>query len=305
MATYINLKLLDKLVIDYQPPAETFIAEKLLTPVPVQSVSDKYAVFAKYSSGLVDDQVGFKSTTGVYDVIRVPSEGTYACTEHALKDLITEKQKEAYGQWFDLVKEAAFGLKRQIMLNREYAIATLAAAASYSTTPSTKWDAASGVTIEADIRDAVQAFKDQCGIYPNTIVIPQEVWNVMVMDSTLRDVWTLIPNRKQQDINLASLIGMLFDIPNVLVPNIQYATTGKGATESLSSVWTDNVYLVYVAPRGTTKTFTWAANFIYRDWNTRVWDCEDPEGQYVKVSREDCPKEVCSTAIYALTNVLT
>jgi hypothetical protein len=307
MATHINPKVLSKFVVDYQPPEQKFIADEILTKVPVNQVSADYAIFAKYASKQSDDTIGYKSASTELDLQRTKDSGSYTTVPHGHKKLVHKRDQQAYKSWFDLVKENAYAIKRQLLLNKEIAFKTLIDAASYSTTPSTKWDAASP-TIEDDISTGIDSFKTNAGIKPNTIIIPHSVWRVVAMDSTLRDIWKLVPNRSDQNIKLSSLISMLFDnFTKVLIPDVSYDTEGKNETESLSDLYSDTVSILYTVPSGTKNTFTWVTRFIYQDIKTEIWENPDKDikGTWVKVSYEEDMKQVCSTAIYNLTDVLT
>ena len=306
MATYINSKILDKFAIDYEPPEQKFIADEILTTVPVVEISSPYAIFQRQPSKPSDDTIGHKSLTPQLETGRIKTEGTYACETHGLKDLINDEEAKAYKTFMDLAKDTAYALKKQLMINKEMKIAALIAAGSYGTTPSVKWDAAASVVIEENLRDAIEAFEAQSGVIANTLIVPKQVWDVVIMDSTLRNIWLLIPGRSDQTIKLSSLMKLLFDnFTKILIPNARYDTTKKNKTESLSRIWTDTVSLLYTVPRGTTKAFTWAARFEKQGWKTKNWANEDPEGTWIKLWYQEDRKQVCSTALYNLTSVLT
>ena len=306
MATYVNSKILDKFTVDYEPPEQKFISDEILTKVPVAEVSGRYAIFQRLPSKPSDDIIGHKSSTPQLETGRIKTEGTFACEVRGHKDLINDDEAKVYKNFMDLAKDTSYALKKQLLINREQAIAALIAAGSYSATPSVKWDAASAVVIEKNIRDAIAAFENQSGVIANTMIIPKQVWDVVVMDGTMRNIWLLVPGRSDQNIKLSSLMKLLFDnFTKILIPNARYDTTKKGKTESLSRIWTDTVSLLYTVPQGTSKTFTWASKFERQAWKTKNWANEDPEGTWIKLSYEEDRKQVCATALYNLTDVLT
>ena len=307
MATYVNSKILDRFVLDYEPPEEKFIADEILTTVPVKELSAKYAIFQRHPSKPSDDAIGHKSETQKMDTGRTKTESNYSTESRGLKDLINDEEAKVYKSFMDLAKDSAYELKRQLLLNKEIRVAALVAAGSHSATPAVKWDADTGtIAIEKDLRNAISTFADQSGVLPNTLIIPKQVWDVVVTDSTLRDIWKLVPGRSNQDIKLSSLMKLLFDnFKKVLIPNSRYDTTKKNKTASLSRIWTDTVSLIYTVPRATAKTFTWAARFEKQGMKTKNWGNEDPEGTWIKISYEEDIKEVCATALYNLTNCLS
>ena len=307
MANFVNSRYLDRVTVDYEPPDQHYIADEILTLVPVTQVSGKIATFAKFPSKQSDDAMGIKSGSSKLNTGRIKSDGTFATEAHGHFDTVTNREAEVYADFTNLFEDTAYELKKQCLLNKEIAAAALVAAGSYGTSPTVKWDASTGtIIIEKDIRNAIAAFSLQAGVDPNTLVIPKEVWDAIVMDSTLRNVWLLVPGRSDQNIKLSSLMKLLFDnFTSILVPNVKKDTAIKGVAESLTPVWTDTVSLLYRVPKGTTKTFTWGGCYRKQDWKTRQWVNDNPEGTNIEVSREEDMKQVCATALYNLTNVLT
>jgi len=306
MAQFVNERILDRLTIEYEPPELHYVWNELFTKVPVTLDAGKYAIFQKFGSKIVDDKIGVKSETPRLQIGRTKTDGTYAIEEHGLKDFVSEKEAKVYADFIDLGADTVYGLKKQLLINREKEAATLVNASSHgSGAISPKWNG-ENPTIEKNIRNAINAFEDLAGIVPNTIIIPYQVWNVIVMDSTLRDIWKLVPGRDDQSIKLSNLLKLLFDnFDMVLVPNGKYDTTKKGKTESLDYIWTDNVPLLYVKRGvGTPKTFTWGSRFLKRDWKSEQWENKDPKGTWMKISYEDDIKEVCSSACYLIEDVL-
>jgi len=305
MANFVNSRYLDRVTIDYEPPQQHFIADLILTLVPVKQISGKIATFARFPSKESDDVMGIKTGSTKLNTGRIKTDGTYATERHGHFDIVTNREAEVYTDFTNLFQDTAYEIKKQCLINKEIAVAALIAAGSYSATPAIKWDAANCV-IEKDLRDAIAAFNLQAGVDPNMLVIPKEVWDKIVMDSTLRAIWLLVPGRTDQNIKLSSLMQLLFDnFDNIVIPNARKDTTAKGVAESLTPIWTDTVSLLYRVPRGTTKTFTWGGNYRKQDWKTRQWPNLNPIGTNIEVTREEDTKQVCATALYNLTDVLT
>jgi hypothetical protein len=306
MAQFVNEKILDRLSIEYEPPEQKFISDEVLTRVPVVLEAGKYAIFQKFGSKIVDDLVGVKSETGRLEIGRMKTDGTYAVQEHGLKDLVTAKEAKVYADFTDLGADTVYGLKKALLINREKLVADLVNGSANFYNPNPKWDAANCI-IEQNIRDAITEFETLCGRRPNVFVMPNQVWDVVNMDSTLREIWKLVPARADQNIKLSSLLALLFDnFETILIPNSKYDTAKKGKTEVLDYIWTDNCALLYVKRgQGTPKTFTWGSKFLKSDWKTKQWENTDPEGTWFKLSREDDVREVCSVACYLLKDCLT
>ncbi len=306
MANYINPLVLSQFVVDHKFPEQKFIADEILTKVEVKETSAQYSTFAKYSAKKSDDEVAYKSSSSELDLMRMPVKASYTTRHHAHKVLVQKEDQNAYKSWMDLVAEQAYNLKRQLLLNKEIEVKALVDAGSYSSTPNPKWNG-TNPTIEKDISDAINAFKNNAGVRPNTLIIPAKVWRVVAMDSTLREIWKLVPSRADQDIKLSSLMKMLFEnFTKILIPDVTYDTAEKGKPEVSTDLWGDTVSLIYTVARGTRDTFTWATRFVKSELYTKTWDNPDKdiEGTWVKVGYEEDRKQVCATALYNLTDCL-
>ncbi len=308
MAGYINEKILTDFVIDYMPRDEVFIADEILTKVPVNEVSGKYIQFLKREIKLSNDIVGYRSSSPELQTKRIPIKGAYTTEKHAHKDFITEEDAKAYFDYMDLVKETSFELKTQLIRNKEKRVSDLVISTSnYTSSISPKWDDTSP-KIMSDIQSGITQFTENCGISPNTLIIPRQVWDVMKFDEEVLKFWVRLTGlQSKTEFSLTGLLNLAFDtITKILIPNAKYDKEPKGKTESLEYIWGDNVALLYTVPKGTKKTFTWASRFVKQEIQATVYPNYDPDvkGDWVKVSCEEDIKEVCSNAIYLLKGVL-
>jgi len=308
MAELINKQILEKAFLSYNPKFN-YIADEILTLVNVSQSGENYNIYDSFSLKPEDDIEGNSGAKIVEDTVRAVQRASYSTISRGLKSFIKDEDRKSMNdaELFDLLLDKIGAIKEKLLLNKEIRVANLIENNGNSTSPTTKWDA-SNPTIEKDIREAIASFEDYAGITPNLIIIPKPVWDTMVMDETLRNVWLLVPSSADKNkIKLSSLLNMLFDnFEKIIIPNAKKDTTKKGKAQSLSYVWTsDTVALLYYAPIGTRETFTWGANFKYQDFKIRQWREEDPEGVWVKVSYQTDEKVVCSNAIYKLTDVLT
>ena len=310
MADYINQKYLDKFTVDTEPPEMRFIGEQLLTEVPVKLAAGKVVKWDKFSSKQIDSKVGVRSPAKEFQVVRTKgTDGTYSTDLHYLKDLVTDREKEEYQDFTSLAEDTITGLKKLLRIEREIEVAALAhsniagTSGTYHFTPTVKWNATTGtIIVEKDIRTAIAAFKANALIKPNTLVLPETLWDEIVMDSTLRNTLTLVPGRPKQDIKLSSILNFLFDnFENIYIPNGLYDTAAKGQTESLTDIWGNHVVLLYVKKgKGTTRSFTWGGRYIKQNWQVTQIPEKDPEGMWYRVGYEDDIQEVCATARYVI-----
>ncbi|HOM27534.1 MAG TPA: hypothetical protein PKV21_08530 [bacterium] len=307
---YINEKILTSFVVDYTPPDEVFIADKILTNVPVSEISGKYTIWEKKEKKITNDVVGYRASTPEIPLQRIPKKGTYATERHGLRDFISEEDAKTYKEYMDPVKEKAFGLKTQLMRNREKLVAsTVASSTNVPSDSITKWDT-DGATIQKDISDAIQEFRKNSGVLPNTMIIPWEVWEAIKLNEDLVESWGKIVKAQAspQVFTLASYFNLVFEsIKTILIPTCQYDTTGKGITEVSAPIWGDNVAFLYTTPKGTKNTFTWVARFVKQELTTEVFPHYDKDipGDWVKVYYEDDLQVVSDSCLYVIKDVLT
>lgn len=108
------------------------------------------------------------------------STATYTAEEYALKILLSDREKDNADSALRLQGIQTAKASRPIDAGTGIRVGTLLTtganwATGHTTSPSTKWDAASGVTIEANIDTAKEAVRKAIGVLPNTLVIPASV----------------------------------------------------------------------------------------------------------------------------------
>lgn len=213
MAQLINPKVINEAFNSYKPKYN-YIADEILTLVPVKNRGGLYKVYDRFSLKPEDDIVGDSGAKISEDTIRDVAMNSFSTIERGLIAFIKDKDRDNLDEagLFDLVQEKVGGIKEKLLLNKEIRTASLINGAGSSTTPSPKWDG-TNPTIEKDIENAIEAFENSAGIAPNIIIIPKPVWKVMKLDSTLRDVWKIIPSTADKEkIKLSSLLKILLKI---------------------------------------------------------------------------------------------
>ncbi|MFW6173410.1 MAG: hypothetical protein ACOC5T_06665, partial [Elusimicrobiota bacterium] len=96
MATFVNQKYLDKFVVEENPVSQNFIADEILTKVPVTLQAGTFATFDRHESKLVDDEQADTAPATEKRVRRPKDDETYSTTVHSLRDLVVDRQKRAY-----------------------------------------------------------------------------------------------------------------------------------------------------------------------------------------------------------------
>lgn len=297
-------KILETFAVEYQPPELKLASDKVLTVIKANDLGGKYAIRNAFIPQLMDTRAGMYSEAPLFVEGARVQEGVYTITTHRLKTLIPKDEVANLNEIgiTDYAVDRLKELKTSLLVEKEYIVANLLSSTSNKTSPSTKWDA-EGATIEKDIADAIEAFKDNSNIYPNKMIVPQKVWNAMVMNATLRNLFTLIPARKEQNLDITTILSQRFtSIKEIIIVDAVIQTKKNGPAQE---IWGDDVYLVYSVPKGDKRTFTAVGEFRFEDWTVRRIASEDPEGEYLILQAKYDIQIVCPNAIYKLENVLT
>ncbi len=302
-------KYLDNFIVDLDIETWNPIGDMLLTQVPVTVPAGTYLEYPAYSKKLLDTTAAYRASSQELEPDRPPAIKKFATELHQLKSFVSDAEVEQVSDVIPLYEDAAREINEALRLSHEKTVADMVYAnltGANSADVSVKWDAASA-KIEQDIRDGIQSFKNRALIKPNTIVIPDKVWQSFITDKTLRDMWLYIPNRPNQDFDISDVFKKLFlEFDRIFIPEASYDTTGRKKTPSMEDMWPNQVALMYIAPSpGTGRTYTWASQFNYKPRASRVWESIDPDGNFVRLSYENVIQEVCPTARFIIKDVLT
>ena len=246
----------------------SFVADEVC---PIVLVPDKSGKI------LEDDKTALQADAGGDDAI---GQGEYPGTIKVdLQDRqysTVERAKSAFLHDDDVAADEAQGqpyrprirktnaVTQRLMLNREVRVATLyrnAAtwAATHTSTPATKWDAATGSDPINDINVAKLKVKTDLLLPPNVAVVPWEVVVYLTNNSAVKALTnggTTVQNPAidQSMASMISLMQRIFGIEKILVPtganfggNMK-ATFLGGAPAAMGGVWSDNVWIGYVPP---------------------------------------------------------
>lgn len=291
-----------------------FVADQLFPVVEVNKESDKYW---SYPVPELSDSVPQLRTAGglAQEVDWKPTTATYSCEEYALRRLISNRARDNADNPQKLENNTVRKLLHQIRLGVEKRIKAMVMSTSYITnysTPSVKWDAASGtITIEKNIDTAKEAVLTQCGYEPNVILIPPAVAKVMKRDSTIRD---LIKYTNSDLLINGDLPPTVFGL-RVIVPGAIENTANPAQTQSLARIWsTDNVLVAFVDDTADdTESYTLGKQFRAKldaeagDQRFAVWRYYEAarHGWWIEAGVLQDEKLVSGSAGYLLTDVLT
>ena len=297
----IKEKILTDFIVSYLPPEFTPIADKVATKIPVKEWSGKYLIWPHYIPELLNTEVALDQAAVEFKMeFKGYSEGTYAIEKHRASIFIGKDEVEAFGDATEVAAEKAAMMKTNLLLEKEVKLVNILKNTSNVKNVSPKWNS-EGPTIERDIKEAIEEFKENAKVAPNTIIIPEKVWNVMSMDPTFRDIWKYFAPIKELD--FATLFNKVFKIEKVFIVSGEYRDAKKNAPAK--KLWDDDVYLLYTVERGSTRRFTAIGKFVKKELGApeRI-KVEDPVGEKLIFEEQYQIKEICPNAILKIADVL-
>lgn len=164
------------------------------------------------------------------------SEDSYNCEDKGHAVVVDETQRKKYRNQFD----ADFAAIRRAMMvvryGHEREVKALVDAGTVpSSTPGTKWDA-SGSDPKGDIKALRKAFRDGCGMDPNTLTINKDVAEALYEHPDLIDLFKY----SQVAVLGAEDIARVFKIPRVIIAGEYEQSAEEGLTSSITQIWGDD-----------------------------------------------------------------
>lgn len=170
--------------------------------------------------------------------------GLYACTEKGWEEVIDDSERAAMDE------EAGGGVAefiatekcmKTILRRQEYRVASkLFNASNFTANAVTnEWDDAGNATPITDVADAVSAFRTQCGMLPDALVINWKVFNnLRQCDQIVNRLKYTFPGIDIARMTSAQLAAAM-NVPQVMVGGAIYNANGKGLAASISDIWDD------------------------------------------------------------------
>jgi hypothetical protein len=300
--------VLTNLAVEYSPKG--LVADRLTPAIPVQKESGQYNVWDARNNFAVDVDPLLPDRTPAKEIAVGVSQDRYSADEYALKASISRRERENTDDLLRLREHKMNAVQFQLLLAREVRVAAMlrkttnGGGLNLGATPSNNWNVDAG-EIEVDIKLAKEAIYDASGIEPNVLVLPYKVANAVSLQSDIREILKYTVNGQQilqegDAILPASLWGL-----QVIVPRGRKVTSAEGATNAFGDIWGDSPRVLYVSEMASTTEPSVAHTFQVRGWETRRWEEDDPEVEYVKTSHLVDEKVVAPDCGYEIANVLT
>lgn len=245
---YID-QMLSNMAIGYRP--EGMISDMIM---PVVNVGKQSGIFTIFDRG---DRLRRRTTA------RAPGQeaniieqdvgsATYYCNNYALKASVTIEDRANADPIFNagIIEGRAQLVLDSLLLDKEIRVATQVTNTSNvgsSAAVASAWNGAGDPL--ANINAALDNIHDSNGVKANKIVFGLDAWRSFRRDSTVRNL--IFGTNNGGGYPTTAQVAQLLDVETVMVGGAFQNTGDKGLTESLSTIWGDNV-LCYYAPSAPT-----------------------------------------------------
>lgn len=279
---HIN-QFLTNLSVQYKNAA--FVNESLFPQVMVEKESDLYPVYSQnmmFQIYKTNRSNGGRSAE--VDWTLAPN-GQYTCSQYALKDIVTDRDVRNADTPLTVEVDTMEFVQNSLDLEKEYRAASLALnTATYlgnaveTYTSSTQWSNYSGSSHPfQDIRAGIKTIWTNARVRPNTIVIPQQVADVLVEHPDyLERLKYTDPNLVTDNGLPSKLVGL-----NVVVAGGGYNAANPGQTASIADIWGKNVILAYVDPAPKLKSISFGKSFRVAKY-VKKWRDDEREGNIIE-----------------------
>lgn len=300
--------VLTNLAVDYKPKG--LIGDILTPAIPVQKETAQYNVWDARNNFAVDVDPLVPDRTPVKEITVAVSQDKYHADEYGLKASISRRERDNTDDILRLREHKMNAVQYQLALARELRIASMLRKTTnggqleLGATPSKNWSEDEG-QIESDIKTGKEAIYDATGVEANTIVLPYKVANAVALQKAIREIIKYtVDGRQILSEGGAILPAELWGL-KVVIPRGRKITSKEGQTNVFGDIWGDDVRILYVSDSASQEEPSVAHTFQVRGWETRRWEIEDPEVEYVKVTHLVDEKVVAPGCGYEITDVLS
>ncbi len=255
---------------------EEFIADKVFKNIPSDKASDSYFVYdsADFNRDSVQIRAdGAESAGDGWDI----TTDTFSCDVFALHHDVSDRRRGNTDLPLNEDEDATRYLTHKGLLKREtdfvsnffttgvWAGGADTANCGLSTndvTVNVKWDNSSGVPIKC-IKEQIVANKQKTGFRPNTLVLPEEVWNALQESADFLARITGGSTSQNPAVLTVQQLAAVLGIERVLIAGAIKNSAKEGQSASNAFIFSDAALLCYVPKNPGIRTpaagytFTW------------------------------------------------
>ena len=175
---------------------------------------------------------------------------SYACEEHGWEEPVDDREANLYAEYFDAEQVSADRARDFVLRNAELRAAALVfnptTWASYTSAVATPWSTAASATPIADVNTAKQNVWNQCGMWPNALIINREAFNHVRATDDVKD--NIASSGAGESVKASKIteqqLAEVFDLNQVIVAGSAKNTANTGQAASLAQIWSSTYAMV-------------------------------------------------------------
>lgn len=287
--------------------SEGLIADELFPVVPVQKESDVYYIFDKANSLRTPLTLRANGGEANEDNFAL-STATYRLEEHALKEIITDRDRENQDPGLDLEASTVEDLTDKILRQKEVDAATLLFtdgnwANESSLAAAGAWSANTSVSNPILNADSASAnISLQTGKRMNTCVLDETTWFAVKEHTSVvqRVMYT------SADSVGPELVARLFGVQKLLVAGASQNTADEGLAATMARIFTDSAWFGYVerSPGLKKPSALYCFKRSGGGVEVRRWRDEAKKGEYIEVGHMYDQHVPASDCGYLIVNTI-
>lgn len=280
------------------------IADRVFPEVPVSKESDVYFVYDGDNVRLDETLRANRAEANIvgFDV----STTTYTLEEHALKELVSDRDRGNQDVPLNLDVDATMHLTEKILIRREVdtsvlCFTTTTWANNATVASAAAWDTSTSNPI-ADVLTATTIILRTGFVQPNRGVMGWEAMRQLKANSTTTDRIKYTERAIITDEIMASM----FDLDQLLVGRGARNLNAEGIAASTGFIWGKDMLVYYSPSRPALREP--AAGYLLTingRFKTKKWREEARGGDWIEVSTMFLPRAVATSAAYLLKQVVT
>ncbi len=303
--------VLTSFAVDFRAP-NNLIGRRVAPVVPVLKESGTFYTFGKEGLTIYNTERALRSDPKRIDW--TAGKDTYLCVEHALETMydheeLDEARRQGAQQILKMDQRAVQLTQNPLELEFEKAVADVVFdSANYATgnkktlSGTSFWMASGGgegTTSDpiGDIRDGIDAARDDMGRRPNTLVLGYDAWRALRDHSQMKAVLA----NSERSIVTTELVAATFGLDNVFVgESVQWDDTNS----VFADLWTDNAALLYVPGAGELAEGTTPHTVSFEMTGfPKVFTYQDAYRKYYATKRKYQVKNINTSYGYLIVNV--
>lgn len=288
-------KLLSQISVKYRPSG--MIGMDVFPTLNVKKDSDLYRVYTRNfripetrrAPGSLSREHGFNI-----------SSASYVLREDSLKKYVSDDEAENYDM-SDLRADSTEELTDKIMLRVEKDVADLFTTTNWSLNVSlaAAWTSNTSTTNPIPTVDtASTTIVNNSGFVANFGILERAGFIAAKNHSSVLDRTKYVSKEMTKD-----MLAALFDLDELLVAHSTYDSSADGATESITQIWDNNMFVGYKPARPTPLAPSCGYLFKKNKPMVRRWRDNEREAEAIEVRMKWQPKIVASLAGYLIRDV--